>query len=112
MADEPRDPRPDEPTATEPANSAEDAVDDADEPARATVVMPDGTGVSVVESDDSTDPDRNPATVIEEPAKVMRIGGMIKKLLDEVRDAPLDEAARAHELLDSGEVFGKVLLVP
>ncbi len=25
---------------------------------------------------------------------------------------PLDEAARAHELLDSGEVFGKVLLVP
>ncbi|MCO7273866.1 bacterial proteasome activator family protein [Cellulosimicrobium cellulans] len=58
--------------------------------------MPDGTGVSVVESDDSTDPDRNPATVIEEPAKVMRIGGMIKKLLDEVRDAPLDEAARSR----------------
>ncbi|UKJ63495.1 NAD(P)H-quinone oxidoreductase [Cellulosimicrobium cellulans] len=25
---------------------------------------------------------------------------------------PLEEAARAHELLDSGEVFGKVLLVP
>ncbi|GAA1726116.1 NAD(P)H-quinone oxidoreductase [Isoptericola hypogeus] len=25
---------------------------------------------------------------------------------------PLDEAARAHELLESGEVFGKVLLVP
>ncbi|MFF2268300.1 bacterial proteasome activator family protein [Cellulosimicrobium cellulans] len=96
MADEPRDPRPDEPTATEPANGAEDAVDDTAEPARATVVMPDGTGVSVVESDDSTDPDRNPATVIEEPAKVMRIGGMIKKLLDEVRDAPLDEAARSR----------------
>jgi hypothetical protein len=96
MADEPRDPRPDEPTAPEPANGAEDAVDDTDEPARATVVMPDGTGVSVVESDDSTDPDRNPATVIEEPAKVMRIGGMIKKLLDEVRDAPLDEAARSR----------------
>ena len=96
MADEPRDPRPDEPTAPEPANGAEDAVDETDETARATVVMPDGTGVSVVESDDSTDPERNPATVIEEPAKVMRIGGMIKKLLDEVRDAPLDEAARSR----------------
>src|SRR5690606_24410320 len=29
-------------------------------------------------------------------AKVMRIGGMIKRLLDEVRDAPLDEAARTR----------------
>ncbi|PUB28610.1 uncharacterized protein DUF2587 [Promicromonospora sp. AC04] len=33
---------------------------------------------------------------VEEPAKVMRIGGMIKRLLDEVRDAPLDEAARSR----------------
>ena len=92
MADEPRDPRPDEPTAPDPAATAQGD----DEPGRSTVVMPDGTGVSVVESDDSTDPDRNSATVIEEPAKVMRIGGMIKKLLDEVRDAPLDEAARSR----------------
>lgn len=37
-----------------------------------------------------------PGAVIEEPAKVMRIGTMIKKLLDEVRDAPLDEAARGR----------------
>lgn len=35
-------------------------------------------------------------TVIEEPAKIMRIGEMIKRLLDEVRSAPLDEAARAR----------------
>ena len=33
---------------------------------------------------------------VEEPAKVMRIGGMVKRLLDEVRDAPLDEAARTR----------------
>lgn len=33
---------------------------------------------------------------VEEPAKVMRIGGMIKKLLEEVRDAPLDDAARSR----------------
>ena len=33
---------------------------------------------------------------IGEPAKLMRIGGMIKQLLDEVRSAPLDEEARAR----------------
>ena len=31
---------------------------------------------------------------VEEPAKVMRIGSMIKQLLEEVRTASLDEAAR------------------
>jgi hypothetical protein len=31
---------------------------------------------------------------VERPAKVMRIGSMIKQLLDEVRAAPLDEAGR------------------
>jgi hypothetical protein len=32
--------------------------------------------------------------MIEQPAKVMRIGTMIKQLLEEVRAAPLDEASR------------------
>jgi hypothetical protein len=32
--------------------------------------------------------------MVEEPAKVMRIGTMIKQLLEEVRAAPLDEASR------------------
>jgi hypothetical protein len=31
---------------------------------------------------------------IEQPAKVMRIGSMVKQLLDEVRAAPLDERSR------------------
>ncbi len=31
---------------------------------------------------------------VEEPAKVMRIGSMIKQLLEEVRQAPLDESSR------------------
>jgi hypothetical protein len=31
---------------------------------------------------------------IEEPAKVMRIGSMIKQLLEEVRQAPLDDKSR------------------
>ena len=31
---------------------------------------------------------------VELPAKVMRIGSMIRQLLEEVRQAPLDEASR------------------
>lgn len=33
--------------------------------------------------------------LVEQPAKVMRIGTMIKQLLEEVRAAPLDEASRS-----------------
>jgi hypothetical protein len=46
------------------------------------VVDPDGDGPAV-ES-------------VEQPAKVMRIGSMIKQLLDEVRQAPLDDASRSR----------------
>ena len=34
--------------------------------------------------------------LVEQPAKVMRIGSMIKQLLEEVRAAPLDEASRTR----------------
>jgi proteasome activator-like protein len=34
------------------------------------------------------------ADMVEQPAKVMRIGTMIKQLLEEVRAAPLDDASR------------------
>lgn len=34
--------------------------------------------------------------MIGSPAKVMRIGSMVKQLLDEVRAAPLDDASRAR----------------
>jgi hypothetical protein len=33
---------------------------------------------------------------VEQPAKVMRIGSMIKQLLEEVRQSPLDDAGRAR----------------
>ncbi len=33
---------------------------------------------------------------VEQPAKVMRIGSMVKQLLEEVRSAPLDDAGRAR----------------
>ena len=34
--------------------------------------------------------------LVEQPAKVMRIGTMVKQLLDEVKTAPLDDAARVR----------------
>ena len=40
------------------------------------------------------DPARSVTDMVEEPAKVMRIGNMIRQLLDEVKSAPLDEASR------------------
>ncbi len=55
------------------------------------VVTPDGMAVT-----GSSDAETNPANLIEQPAKVMRIGSMIKQLLEEVRSAPLDEAGRAR----------------
>jgi hypothetical protein len=38
--------------------------------------------------------ERAQGEAVESPAKVMRIGTMVKQLLDEVRAAPLDEASR------------------
>ncbi|MBT0993327.1 DUF2587 domain-containing protein [Cellulomonas sp. DKR-3] len=40
--------------------------------------------------------DENLPGMVAQPAKVMRIGTMVKQLLDEVRSAPLDDAARAR----------------
>lgn len=42
------------------------------------------------------EPDEQVTSLVEQPAKVMRIGTMIKQLLDEVRSAPLDDAARTR----------------
>jgi Protein of unknown function (DUF2587) len=61
---------------------------------RVVVVTQDGMGVAP-HSDDEDGP-TNPADLVEQPAKVMRIGSMIKQLLEEVRNAPLDEAGRAR----------------
>jgi hypothetical protein len=36
------------------------------------------------------------AEAIEQPAKLMRIGSMVKQLLDEVKAAPLDERSRTR----------------
>lgn len=56
------------------------------------IVGPDGEPIATV--DESNEP--SVADLIEQPAKVMRVGSMIKQLLEEVRSAPLDEASRAR----------------
>ncbi len=45
-------------------------------------------------ADDEGAPSRSVTDMVEQPAKVMRIGNMIRQLLDEVKSAPLDDASR------------------
>ncbi|HEX6756358.1 MAG TPA: proteasome activator, partial [Mycobacteriales bacterium] len=72
---------------------------------RVVVVGPDGQPVGEMDvpaeampgrsgDADDGDEDGDPTNQIEQPAKVMRIGTMVKQLLEEVRAAPLDDASR------------------
>ncbi len=61
---------------------------------RVLVVTPAGMAVEGP-PDDGTD-EQSITQMVEQPAKVMRLGSMIKQLLDEVKSAPLDEASRAR----------------
>ncbi len=45
---------------------------------------------------DAASDEQSLTDLIEQPAKVMRIGTMIKQLLEEVRSAPLDDASRVR----------------
>ena len=67
---------------------------------RVVVVTQDGMGVADARGGDGAadggERGTNPADLVEQPAKVMRLGSMIKNLLDEVRNAPLDEAGRVR----------------
>lgn len=50
----------------------------------------------VFSPDGETETETKDTESIDQPAKVMRIGTMVKTLLEEVRAAPLDEAGRAR----------------
>ena len=52
-------------------------------------VLPPGSGENSQSEEEASD-------FISQPAKVMRIGSMVKSLLDEARNAPLDEAGRTR----------------
>lgn len=56
--------------------------------------MPAGTPMSADGEDAIGEGRPEIAELVEQPAKVMRIGTMIKQLLEEVRAAPLDDASR------------------
>ncbi|MEB3033423.1 bacterial proteasome activator family protein [Mycolicibacter sp. MYC340] len=49
-----------------------------------------------IPGDSGSDDEQSLTDLIEQPAKVMRIGTMIKQLLEEVRSAPLDDASRVR----------------
>ena len=53
-----------------------------------------GSGEQTASGGDSTPGPPKLRDLVDQPAKVMRIGTMIKQLLEEVRNAPLDDAAR------------------
>ena len=73
-----------------------------DEDRQIVVIGPDGRPVGTVpmpaapEQDGDADGEGRAdiSDMVEQPAKVMRIGTMIKQLLEEVRAAPLDDASR------------------
>ena len=67
---------------------------DADQPQNIVVVGEDGQQVVIPQA--TGEEERSPAELVEQPAKVMRIGSMVKQLLEEVRAAPLDDAARTR----------------
>src|SRR6478672_11313533 len=60
------------------------------------VVGPDGIATSAGDQDENAGRERPVTEMVEQPAKVMRIGNMIRQLLEEVRAAPLDEKSRAR----------------
>ncbi len=63
---------------------------------RVLVVGPDGMAVEGPPGADGEPEERSVTQLIDQPAKVMRIGSMIKQLLEEVRGSELDEASRAR----------------
>ncbi len=78
--------------AGQPAPPPESTAPAGDEEMRVVVVGPGGMAVQGTDDDG----EEGITTLVEQPAKVMRIGSMIKQLLEEVRSAPLDEASRAR----------------
>jgi hypothetical protein len=60
------------------------------------VVGPDGVPVTENLAGEAGERERPVTEMVEQPAKVMRIGSMVRQLLEEVRAAPLDEKSRAR----------------
>lgn len=82
---------------TEAHSDAQDDETDRDDSGHSgtvVVVGPDGRPIGTVQTEEGQGED--PTRLVEQPAKVMRIGSMIKQLLEEVKAAPLDDASRSR----------------
>ena len=77
----------------EPNEATPDETSEA-RPAQVVILGSDGQPIATADADAANEP--SVADLIEQPAKVMRVGSMIKQLLEEVRSAPLDEASRVR----------------
>jgi hypothetical protein len=77
------------------AQSPEPDEQDPQPEQRVVVVGPNGMAVEAAPGGDEVD-DRSVTDLVDQPAKVMRIGSMIKQLLEEVRASDLDEASRVR----------------
>ena len=88
------------------ADTAPETPTDPEPDQQIVVIGPDGQPVGTIPAEmihglqgaTQDDPDgeegRHITDLVEQPAKVMRIGSMIRQLLEEVKAAPLDEASR------------------
>lgn len=65
-------------------------------PQQVMVVGPASMAIQGGQQDGEEGGTESPADMIQQPAKVMRIGNMIRQLLEEVKAAPLDEKSRAR----------------
>ena len=81
------------PPDSTPTAATSSAASDRSDP-RLVGVTQDGMGVAP--GAEGRDGSRDPAELVEQPAKVMRIGTMVKQLLEEVRASPLDDAGRTR----------------
>ena len=75
---------------------SEQEQDDVVENQRVVVVSADGMASEVSPGLDSGDDSRSVTEMVDQPAKVMRIGSMVKQLLEEVRSSDLDEKSRVR----------------
>jgi len=86
------------------ADAPDQPIDDPARPAEGSSPLQpevvDPPGRSDIEAADGgpsgTTEDQEPSESIERPAKLLRIGSMVKQLLEEVRQAPLDEVSRGR----------------
>jgi hypothetical protein len=86
-------------------DGAQGSAQQGQRPSHVVIVGPDGQPVATVpasalqrqgagpgDADEQSETDLS--SLVEQPAKVMRIGSMIRQLLEEVKSAPLDDASR------------------